>query len=108
MRWAVVTFPGSLRIRTAWINWSGSFIRKWFLSGMAMRRFQMSTGTASGGFSYGDYLRAGSIARFSPLKAVSRFAEQGGFVRDLQWLSDFAEAGLLPGHAAQYWAVFHM
>src|SRR5215210_3103891 len=34
-----------------------------------------------GGFSYGDYLRAGAIARFSPaMEAVARFAEDGGLV----------------------------
>lgn len=34
-----------------------------------------------GGFSYGDYLRTGAIARFSPvMKAVEKFAKQGGLV----------------------------
>ena len=43
-----------------------------------------------GGFSYGDYLRAGAIARFSPvMEAVARHAERGGLVsRHLQRLPD--------------------
>ena len=52
-----------------------------------------------GGFSYGDYLRAGAIARFSPvMKAVEEFAEQGkpvlGICNGFQIL---CEAGMLPG-----------
>ena len=34
-----------------------------------------------GGFSYGDYLRCGAIARFSPImEAVSQFADRGGLI----------------------------
>jgi phosphoribosylformylglycinamidine synthase len=52
-----------------------------------------------GGFSYGDYLRCGAIARFSPImQAVRRFAEEGrpvlGVCNGFQIL---LEAGLLPG-----------
>jgi len=52
-----------------------------------------------GGFSYGDYLRAGAIARFSPvLKAVRRFARQGGLVAGIcNGFQILVEAGLLPG-----------
>jgi phosphoribosylformylglycinamidine synthase len=52
-----------------------------------------------GGFSYGDYLRAGAIARFSPvLKAVHRFARQGGLVAGIcNGFQILVEAGLLPG-----------
>jgi len=52
-----------------------------------------------GGFSYGDYLRAGAIARFSPvLKAVLRFAQQGGLVAGIcNGFQILVEAGLLPG-----------
>lgn len=39
-----------------------------------------------GGFSYGDYLRSGAIARFSPImKAVIDFAKQGGYVLGVFW-----------------------
>ena len=52
-----------------------------------------------GGFSYGDYLRAGAIAHFSPvLKAVRRFADRGGLVMGIcNGFQILVEAGLLPG-----------
>ncbi len=52
-----------------------------------------------GGFSYGDYLRTGAIARFSPvMKAVEKFAKDGGFVLGIcNGFQILLEAGLLPG-----------
>jgi phosphoribosylformylglycinamidine synthase len=52
-----------------------------------------------GGFSYGDYLRTGAIARFSPvMKAVERFARRGGLVLGIcNGFQILLEAGLLPG-----------
>jgi phosphoribosylformylglycinamidine synthase subunit PurQ / glutaminase len=52
-----------------------------------------------GGFSYGDYLRAGAIARFSPaMEAVARFAAEGGAVLGIcNGFQVLCEAGLLPG-----------
>ncbi|HLV98158.1 MAG TPA: phosphoribosylformylglycinamidine synthase subunit PurQ [Ktedonobacterales bacterium] len=52
-----------------------------------------------GGFSYGDYLRTGAIARFSPvMRAVTRFAEAGGLVLGIcNGFQILLEAGLLPG-----------
>jgi len=52
-----------------------------------------------GGFSYGDYLRAGAIARFSPaMEAVARFAESGGAILGIcNGFQVLCEAGLLPG-----------
>ncbi len=52
-----------------------------------------------GGFSYGDYLRAGAIARFSPaMEAVARFAREGGPVLGIcNGFQVLCEAGLLPG-----------
>ncbi len=52
-----------------------------------------------GGFSYGDYLRTGAIARFSPvMKAVGRFARAGGMVLGIcNGFQILLEAGLLPG-----------
>jgi len=52
-----------------------------------------------GGFSYGDYLRTGAIARFSPvMNAVSRFARSGGLVLGIcNGFQILLEAGLLPG-----------
>jgi phosphoribosylformylglycinamidine synthase subunit PurQ / glutaminase len=52
-----------------------------------------------GGFSYGDYLRAGAIARFSPaMSAVADFAADGGYVLGIcNGFQVLCEAGLLPG-----------
>jgi phosphoribosylformylglycinamidine synthase subunit PurQ / glutaminase len=52
-----------------------------------------------GGFSYGDYLRTGAIARFSPvMEAVQRFATDGGLVLGIcNGFQILCEAGLLPG-----------
>jgi len=52
-----------------------------------------------GGFSYGDYLRVGSIARFSPvMKSVIEFARSGGLVWGIcNGFQILLEAGLLPG-----------
>ena len=52
-----------------------------------------------GGFSYGDYLRSGAIARFSPLmREVAEFAERGGLVMGIcNGFQILLEMGLLPG-----------
>lgn len=52
-----------------------------------------------GGFAYGDYLRTGAIAKFSPvMEAVGRFAEHGGLVLGIcNGFQILCEAGLLPG-----------
>jgi phosphoribosylformylglycinamidine synthase subunit PurQ / glutaminase len=52
-----------------------------------------------GGFSYGDYLRCGAIARFAPvMAAVQRFADEGGLVLGIcNGFQVLCEAGLLPG-----------
>jgi phosphoribosylformylglycinamidine synthase len=52
-----------------------------------------------GGFAYGDYLRTGAIARFSPvMQAVKRFAASGGLVLGIcNGFQILTEAGLLPG-----------
>ncbi|MGH9739433.1 MAG: phosphoribosylformylglycinamidine synthase subunit PurQ [Candidatus Acidiferrales bacterium] len=52
-----------------------------------------------GGFAYGDYLRTGAIARFSPvMRALERFAKSGGLVLGIcNGFQILLEAGLLPG-----------
>lgn len=52
-----------------------------------------------GGFTYGDYLRSGAIARFSPvMEALSAFAAEGGLVLGIcNGFQVLTEAGLLPG-----------
>jgi len=56
-----------------------------------------------GGFSYGDYLRCGSIARFSPvMESVIRFAREGGKVLGIcNGFQILCESGLLPGALLQ-------
>lgn len=67
-----------------------------------------------GGFSYGDYLRAGALARFSPvMNAVSEFAGAGGFVLGIcNGFQILCEAGLLPGalirNRGQHFACAHI
>ena len=64
---------------------------------------ELPAGTAAvvlpGGFSYGDYLRCGAMARFSPIvAAVKRFAEAGGPVLGIcNGFQVLCESGLLPG-----------
>jgi len=64
---------------------------------------ELPDGTAAvvlpGGFSYGDYLRCGAIARFSPVvRAVTAFAADGGLVLGIcNGFQILTEAGLLPG-----------
>lgn len=52
-----------------------------------------------GGFSYGDYLRSGAIARFSPvMQAIKSFADEGGLVLGIcNGFQILCESGLLPG-----------
>ena len=52
-----------------------------------------------GGFSYGDYLRSGAIANFSPvMQAIKRFASDGGLIVGIcNGFQILCEAGLLPG-----------
>src|SRR5438045_7839775 len=52
-----------------------------------------------GGFSYGDYLRCGAIAKFSPvMAAVRKFASEGGLVLGIcNGFQILVESGLLPG-----------
>lgn len=56
-----------------------------------------------GGFSYGDYLRSGAIARFSPIMAsIMKHAENGGFVFGVcNGFQILCESGLLPGALLQ-------
>jgi phosphoribosylformylglycinamidine synthase len=95
----VVQFPGSQDERDA----------VWALSALDAEAFLVWHADAElpdldavvlpGGFSYGDYLRCGAIARFSPaMQAVAAFAEAGGLVLGIcNGFQILCEAGLLPG-----------
>jgi phosphoribosylformylglycinamidine synthase I len=99
-RIAVVVFPGSNDDRDAELALTGlgaEASRVWHTDA------ELPTGTAAvvlpGGFSYGDYLRCGAIARFSPIMAaVTSFAADGGFVIGIcNGFQILTEAQLLPG-----------
>ena len=100
MRWGVITFPGSCddqdvvdslkldlaqKVKSLW--------HKDELSG------NFDCLVLPGGFSYGDYLRCGAMARFSPImRGVVEFAEKGGLVLGIcNGFQILCESGLLPG-----------
>ena len=99
MRWGVVQFPGSCDERDA--------LRACELTGGEARLVWheehdldgIDAVVVPGGFSYGDYLRAGAIARFSPaMEAVAEFAAAGGPVLGIcNGFQVLCETGLLPG-----------
>ena len=99
-RIAVVTFPGSLDDRDAlWALGAldADAVPIWHADAELPRR--TAAVVLPGGFSYGDYLRPGAIARFAPaLEAVTRFAADGGLVLGIcNGFQILCEAGLLPG-----------
>jgi phosphoribosylformylglycinamidine synthase I len=100
MRFGVVVFPGSNCDHDAWYAVSHNLGQPcefiWHDSS--------SLGNADavilpGGFSYGDYLRCGAIAKFSPvMAAVRKFAAEGGLVLGIcNGFQILVESGLLPG-----------
>jgi phosphoribosylformylglycinamidine synthase len=98
-RVAVVTFPGSNDDRDALhaLELLGAEpVSVWH---EAERLPDVGAVVLPGGFSYGDYLRCGAIARFSPaMRAVTEFAADGGLVLGIcNGFQVLCEAGLLPG-----------
>ena len=99
MLWGVLQFPGSCDERDA--------VRACSLAGaedIALWHndpdlHRVDAVVLPGGFSYGDYLRAGALARFSPaMTAVAKFAAEGGPVLGIcNGFQVLCEAGLLPG-----------
>jgi phosphoribosylformylglycinamidine synthase subunit PurQ / glutaminase len=96
--WGVVQFPGSCDERDALqaCGRAGEARLLWHGDGDLGG---VDAVVIPGGFSYGDYLRAGAIARFSPvMEAVGEFAAQGGPVLGIcNGFQVLCEAGLLPG-----------
>jgi phosphoribosylformylglycinamidine synthase len=100
MHWGVITFPGScddqdvvdcLKLDL------GQSVKKLWHKDELDGNFDCIV--LPGGFSYGDYLRCGAMARFSPImKGVVQFAESGGLVLGIcNGFQILCEAGLLPG-----------
>ncbi len=98
MRFGVVRFPGSCD------DVDALFACRRFGDAELLWHADPSLGDVDavvipGGFSYGDYLRAGAIARFSPvMESVAEFAREGGPVLGIcNGFQVLCEAGLLPG-----------
>lgn len=100
MKFGVVVFPGSNCDHDAWYA-LGEVLHQpvEFLWHQSEQISGFDAIVLPGGFSYGDYLRTGAIARFSPImRAVDKFARAGGLVLGIcNGFQILCEAGLLPG-----------
>jgi phosphoribosylformylglycinamidine synthase subunit PurQ / glutaminase len=98
MRFGVIQFPGSCDERDALSAAArvGDGVLLWHRDHDLQ---DVDAVIVPGGFSYGDYLRAGALARFSPImEEVERFARHGGLVLGIcNGFQVLCEAGLLPG-----------
>jgi phosphoribosylformylglycinamidine synthase len=100
MQFGVVVFPGSNCDHDAWYALSTVFGQNVRLLWHQSEDLEGCDAVIlPGGFSYGDYLRTGAIARFSPVMgAIERFARRGGLVLGIcNGFQILCEAGLLPG-----------
>lgn len=105
MKWGVVTFPGSNCDHDAYhvlkqvLNCETEFL--WHKDVIPAKAgiYSIDAILLPGGFSYGDYLRTGAIAKFSPImKSVIEFANHGGLVLGIcNGFQILLESGLLPG-----------
>jgi phosphoribosylformylglycinamidine synthase len=96
----VVVFPGSNCDHDAYFAFRHSLgVQSQFIWHDSATLGNVDAVVLPGGFSYGDYLRTGAIAKFSPvMAAVKRFAENGGPVLGIcNGFQVLTEAGLLPG-----------
>jgi phosphoribosylformylglycinamidine synthase len=100
MKFGVVVFPGSNCDHDAYYA-LGNLLKKpvEFIWHQSEDLAHCDAIVLPGGFAYGDYLRTGAIARFSPvMKSVERFAKSGGMVLGVcNGFQILLEAGLLPG-----------
>jgi phosphoribosylformylglycinamidine synthase I len=100
MKFGVVVFPGSNCDHDAWYAASRNLGEQAeFLWHDSDRIGDVDVVILPGGFSYGDYLRCGAIAKFSPvMRAVRKFAADGGPVLGIcNGFQILVESGLLPG-----------
>jgi phosphoribosylformylglycinamidine synthase len=100
MRFGVVVFPGSNCDHDAWYALNRNLGQPAeFLWHDEASLGDVDVVILPGGFSYGDYLRCGAIAKFSPvMTAVKKFARDGGLVLGLcNGFQILVECGLLPG-----------
>ena len=100
MKFGVVVFPGSNCDHDAWYAVSHNLGQRRNTSGTIRTQLgDVDAVILPGGFSYGDYLRCGAIAKFSPvMKAVKKFAAEGGLVLGIcNGFQILVRSGLLPG-----------
>src|SRR6476620_3197899 len=100
MKFGVVVFPGSNCDHDAWYAVAHNLGQPAeFIWHDASSLGDVDAVILPGGFSYGDYLRCGAIARFSPvMNAVKKFAADGGLVLGVcNGFQILCESGLLPG-----------
>ncbi len=100
MKFGVIIFPGSNCDHDAY--WTAQQVLKQsatFLWHESHDLQNCDVILVPGGFSYGDYLRTGAIAKFSPvMESVKKFAENGGLVLGIcNGFQILCESGLLPG-----------
>ena len=100
MKFGVVVFPGSNRDHDAWYAVSKILGQETELIWHDDKRVgNVDALILPGGFSYGDYLRCGAIAKFSPvMQSIRKFASDGGLVLGIcNGFQILVESGLLPG-----------
>jgi len=100
IKFGVVVFPGSNRDHDAWFAVSKVLGQEAnFIWHDSRSLGNIDALILPGGFSYGDYLRCGAIAKFSPvMQAIRRFASAGGLVLGIcNGFQILVESGLLPG-----------
>lgn len=99
MRVSVITFPGSNCDHDAYEIFSSRAHDTTMIWHKDSDLQKPDLVILPGGFSYGDYLRCGALARFSPIvEAVIHFAHQGGLVMGIcNGFQILTETGLLPG-----------
>lgn len=100
MKFGVITFPGSNCDHDAF--WTIQHVAKQPVTSLWHESHDLENCDAiivPGGFAYGDYLRTGAIARFSPvMESVRKFADGGGLVLGIcNGFQILVESGLLPG-----------